>query len=158
MPGKVISSLVYFQICKSFDRYISRQILKFADRYQSNHASRIKAKMLVQKKLHDPKMFIGDVEQEKYFRAFRSSHHRRSIKKVILRNLAKSTGKHLCCSLFFNKDFLLEKILYHRCFSVNSANFLRTPCLRNTSRQLFLSFNNLKTYLWHSAVSPMSYG
>ena len=32
---------------------------------------------------------------------FRSSHQRCSIKKGILRNFTKFTGKHLCQSLFF---------------------------------------------------------
>ena len=34
---------------------------------------------------------------------FRSSHQRCSIKKGILRNFTKFTGKHLCQSLFFDK-------------------------------------------------------
>ena len=34
---------------------------------------------------------------------FRSSHQRCSVRKGVLRNLAKVTGKHLCQSLFFNK-------------------------------------------------------
>ena len=34
---------------------------------------------------------------------FRSIHQRCSVKKGILRNFAKFTGKHLCQSLFFNK-------------------------------------------------------
>ena len=34
---------------------------------------------------------------------FRSSHQRCSMKKGVLRNLTKFTGKHLCQSLFFNK-------------------------------------------------------
>ena len=34
---------------------------------------------------------------------FRSSHQRCSIKKSILRNFTKFTGKHLCQSLFFDK-------------------------------------------------------
>ena len=34
---------------------------------------------------------------------FRSSHRRCSIRKGVLRNFAKFTGKHLCQSLFFNK-------------------------------------------------------
>ena len=34
---------------------------------------------------------------------FRSSHRMCSIKKGILRNFSKFTGKHLCQSLFFNK-------------------------------------------------------
>ena len=33
----------------------------------------------------------------------RSSHRRCSVKKDVLRNFAKFTGKHLCQSLFFNK-------------------------------------------------------
>ena len=43
------------------------------------------------------------------------------------------TGKHLCQNLFFNKvtclnpAILLKKRLWHRCFSVNFATFLRTP-------------------------------
>ena len=34
---------------------------------------------------------------------FRSSYQRCSVRKGILRNFAKFTGKHLCQSLFFNK-------------------------------------------------------
>ena len=33
----------------------------------------------------------------------KSSHQRCSVKKGVLRNFAKSTGKHLYQSLFFNK-------------------------------------------------------
>ena len=33
----------------------------------------------------------------------RSSHQRCSVRKGVLRNFAKFTGKHLCLSLFFNK-------------------------------------------------------
>ena len=33
----------------------------------------------------------------------RSSHQRRSVRKGVLRDFAKFTGKHLCQSLFFNK-------------------------------------------------------
>ena len=33
----------------------------------------------------------------------KSSHRRFSIKKTVLKNTAKFTGKHLCQSLFFNK-------------------------------------------------------
>ena len=34
---------------------------------------------------------------------FRGSHRRCSVKKGVLRNFAKFTGKHLCQCLFFNK-------------------------------------------------------
>ena len=63
----------------------------------------------------------------------RSSYQRCSIKKGVLRNFAKFTGKHLCQSLFFNKvaglrdATLVKKTLWHRCFPVNFVKFLRTP-------------------------------
>ena len=53
---------------------------------------------------------------------FRSIHWRCSVKKNVLRNFSKFTGKHLCHSLFFNNFAglrpvtLLEKRLWHRCF------------------------------------------
>ena len=63
----------------------------------------------------------------------RSSHHRCSMKKGFLRNFTKFTGKHLCQKLFFNKvtdlrpATLFKKGLWHSCFPVNFAKFLRTP-------------------------------
>ena len=54
-----------------------------------------------------------------------------SVTKVVLRNFAKFTGKHLC--IFFNKvaglrpASLLKNTLWHRYFPVNFAEFLRTP-------------------------------
>ena len=68
----------------------------------------------------------------------RSSRQRCSMKKSVLRNFAKFTRKHLCHSLFFNKVRpapLLKKRLWHRCFLVNFANFLR---IQNTSGWLLL--------------------
>ena len=66
----------------------------------------------------------------------RNSHQRCSIKKGVLKNFIKFTGKHLCQSFFFNKvsglrtAALLKKMLWHRCFPVNFAKFLRTPFYR----------------------------
>ena len=82
----------------------------------------------------------------------RSSHRRCSVRKGVLRNFAKFTGKHLCQRLFFNKvaglrpATLLKKSLWHRCFPVNFAKFLRTPFLQNTSGRLLLEglLTNLK--------------
>ena len=74
---------------------------------------------------------------------FRSSHQRCSIKKSVLRNFVKFTGKHLCQSLFFDKvaglrpATLLKKRLWHRCFPVNFATFVRTPFLTEHLRWLF---------------------
>ena len=45
---------------------------------------------------------------------YRSTHRRCSVKKGVLRNLAKSTRKHL-----------YRKTPVYRCFPVNSAKFLR---------------------------------
>ena len=72
-----------------------------------------------------------------------SSHQRCSMKKGVLRNFAKFTGKHLCQSLSFNKfagwsTTLLKKRLRRRCFPVNFAKFLGTTFLQNTSGRLLL--------------------
>ena len=67
------------------------------------------------------------------FLVFRSSRPEVFRKKGALRNFAKFTGKHLCKSLFFDKvadlspAILLKKKLWHRCFPVNFAKFLRRP-------------------------------
>ena len=82
---------------------------------------------------------------------FRSSHQRCSMKKGVLRNLAKFTGKHLCRCLFFNKGAglrpatLLKRRLWYRCFPVNFAKFLRTPILQNTSGRLLLYLQSWQT-------------
>ena len=74
----------------------------------------------------------------------KSSHQRCSLKKVVLRNLTKFTGKHLCQGLFFDKvaglrpATLLKKRRWRRCFPVKSAKFLRTHFLQNTSGRLLL--------------------
>ena len=62
----------------------------------------------------------------------RSSRPEVFYKKGVLRNFAKLTGKHLCQSLFFKKSAsvrpatLLLMRLWHQCFPVNFAKFLRT--------------------------------
>ena len=73
---------------------------------------------------------------------FVMSHRRCSVKKSVLRNFAKFTGKHLCQRLFFNKVAgprpvtLLKKSLWHRFFPVNFAKFLKTPFLQYSGRLL----------------------
>ena len=63
----------------------------------------------------------------------RSSHQRCSVKKDVLRNISKFTGKHLCQSSSFNKVAglrpapLLKERLWYRSFTVNFAKSLRTP-------------------------------
>ena len=80
-----------------------------------------------------------------FLHVFRSSHRRCSVKKCVLENWAKFTGKHLCQYFFFNKVAgltLLKKRIWHSYFSVNFAKFLRTPFLQNTPRRLFLYLFN----------------
>ena len=73
-----------------------------------------------------------------YFcKKLKSSHRRCSVRKGVLRNFSKFTGKHLCQSLFLIKiglrpATLLKKRLWHRCFPVNFVKFLRTPFHRIT--------------------------
>ena len=77
---------------------------------------------------------------------FRSTHHKCSIKRAVLKNFAKFIGKHLSHSLFFNKiagprsATLLKKRLWQRCFTLNFAKFLETSFLQRTSGQLLLTF------------------
>ena len=71
----------------------------------------------------------------------RSSHRRCSVRKDVLRNFAKFTGKHLCQGLLMSGPkacSFIKKRLWHRCFPVNFAKFLRTPFLQNTSGRLLL--------------------
>ena len=62
-------------------------------------------------------------------------------KKGALKKFAKFTRKHLCQSLFFNGVALLKMRLWHRCFPVTFARFLRTPFLKNTSGGCFCTLN-----------------
>ena len=66
-------------------------------------------------------------------------------KKTVLKNFAIFIGKHLCWSLFFNKNaefqacsFFLKKRLQHKFFLDNIAKFLRTAILKNICERLLL--------------------
>ena len=90
----------------------------------------------------------------------RSSHQRCSVRKSILGNFTKFTGKHVCQSLFFNKVVglrpatLLKKMLWHRCFPVNFAKFPRTPFFTEQRRWLLLPFASFINYLlWSCSAS-----
>ena len=90
---------------------------------------------------HTSQVLFQNNKQELFLKSTlsRSSHRRCSVTRGVLGNFGKFTGKHLCQSLFFNKvaglrpATLLKKRLWHRCFPVNFAKFLRTPFLQNTS-------------------------
>ena len=73
----------------------------------------------------------------------RSSQQWCFVRKGILRNFTKFTGKHLCQGLFFNivvgprPATLLKKRLWHKCFPVDFVKFPRTSFLQNTSGDCF---------------------
>ena len=79
----------------------------------------------------------------------RSSHQKCSARKAVFKNFAKFRGKRMCQVVFFNRvagpepATLLKKTLWHRCFPVNSAKFLRSPFSQNTSGRLFLDNHHL---------------
>ena len=72
------------------------------------------------------------------------------MKKGVIRNFAKFTGKQLCQSFFFNKvaglrpATLSKKRLWHRFFPVNFAKFPRTYFLAEHLRWLLMGFVFLK--------------
>ena len=84
---------------------------------------------------------MKDVERGRHLKTLRVPEsidavvRRCSIKKGVLINFPKFTGKHLCQSLIFNKvaDMrpvtLLKKKLWHRRFPMNFAKFIRTAFL-----------------------------
>ena len=80
----------------------------------------------------------------------RSSYRRCSVRKDILTNFSKFTGKHLYQSLgpeacnFIKIETGSLKLqasgprLWHKCFPVNFEKFLKTPFSQNTFRRLLL--------------------
>ena len=94
-------------------------------------------------------------KHEEFSKCFRISHQSCSIKKGVLKNFAKFTGKQLCQSFFNNvagsrPPTLLKKRLWHRCFPVNFAKFISKHFLQNTSGRLLQMFCLLK--LFHYSV------
>ena len=86
-----------------------------------------------------------DRKQRKKSATHRSSRQRCSFRKTVLKHFAIFTGKHLLFESLFKKvadlkpcNFIKKK-LQHRCFSVNIAEFLRTPILKNICERLLLS-------------------
>ena len=69
----------------------------------------------------------------------RSSHLRCSVRKGVVRNFAKFTGKHLCQSLFFNKISFIKKVTLTQVCSCEfceiSKNTLFTDHLRVTTSE-----------------------
>ena len=83
---------------------------------------------------------------------FRSNHRRCSVRKGNLRNFTKFTGKRLC----HRPASLLKKRLWHKCFPVNFAKFLKTRFLQNISGRLLLYISWVMTEIsWLMHESPV---
>ena len=78
-----------------------------------------------------------------------SSHRRCSVKKVVLKIFAISTGRHLCWRHFFIKAAGLkarkftEKKLQHECFPVNIAKFYEHLFRRTSANGCFCKFTSI---------------
>ena len=57
------------------------------------------------KSTHDEVLFVKNTGSSQ---SYKNSHRRCSVRKGVLRNLAKFTGKHLCQSLFFNQRLFIK--------------------------------------------------
>ena len=81
-------------------------------------------------------------------------------KKGVLKNFTEFTGKHLCQSPFFSKvaglrpATLSKKRLWHRCFPVNFAKFLRNLFLPNTFGDCFW-VNQTKFIFVHTNINSI---
>ena len=105
---------------------LNKEFYNFIDQIELSVQIKIKNhEILIMKYLKKWQLFINIFY-------FRSSRPDMFCKKGVLENFAKFYGKHLCQSLFFNKvaalrpATLLKKRLWHSCFPVNFAKFLRT--------------------------------
>ena len=74
-----------------------------------------------------------------------------SVKKVLLEISQNSQEKNLCQNVFFDKVTCLslpatlsKKRLWHRCFPVNFAKFLRAPFLTEHLRWLLLCTDKME--------------
>ena len=136
-------SIIYKQ--PSAEGYLETFFRQYFCELLENSCSASKKK----KKKNVPKIFgkftkntCGKSYFSKVASFYRSNHQRCSVKEGVPRKVfAKFTGKHLCQRLYFNKvcrSKAVKKRLWHNCFPLNLAKFLRTPLLQNTSRWLLL--------------------
>ena len=117
-------TLITLLIAKLFASVVSPLPLKLIYPYLSNQTQRMRINSN-----------FSDRTDTEFGVPCRSSRQRCSVRKGVLRNFTKFTGKHLCQSLFFNKVAglrlvtLFKKRLWHRCFPVSLVKFLRTSFL-----------------------------
>ena len=82
-----------------------------------NHSTIAKFKIL--------KGLKGKKKIRNYLPLVNLQQQRCSMEKGVLRDFTKFTEKHMCQSL--RPGTLLNKRLWHRCFTVNFTKYLRTP-------------------------------
>ena len=105
-----------------------------------------------------------------------SSHQRFSVRKSVLRNFAKCTGKPLFQSFFFNKvadlrpATLLKKRFWHRCFfsefcKISKNTTFTEHLLATASDYFYLNFGKIQNIckwicestIWSSSVPACNY-
>ena len=100
-------------------------------------------KLLVQRLLSIDALVLHPSVLPKYTK-FRSSRPDVFCRKGVLRNFGKFTGKHLCQSLFI--ESLLKNRLWHWCFPLNFAKFLKTLFAEDLRWLLLKELNETKNY------------
>ena len=70
----------------------------------------------------------------------KSSHQRCSLKKVVLRNLTKFTGKHLCQGLFFNEETLTQVFSCEICEIFKNTFFAEHLWTTASRRRTYFGF------------------
>ena len=73
-----------------------------------------------------------------FFKTSRSSHRRCSVRKGVLKNLAKFTRKHQCQGLFFNRVFIKKETLA-QAFFCEFCEISKNTFSQNTSGRLLLN-------------------
>ena len=97
------------------------------------------------------------------YRKSESVFPRCSVKKGVLRNFAKFTGKHLCQSLFFNKvagffkkETLIQVFSCEFCEIFKNNFFYRTPLVAASRKECFRFYVSV-TWVQSSLVSLKSF-
>ena len=92
-----------------------------------------------------------------FLRLFRSSHRRCSVRKGVLRNFAKFTGKHLHQSLFFNTElYYIKKETLAQVFSCEFCEISKNTFFNRTPLGdcFYLLFAFTKIFVFNTVKLP----
>ena len=85
---------------------------------------------------------------------YRSSRRRCSVEKVVLKNFALFTRKHLCWNHFLIRlSAFRPATLWKRDSNLNITNVLRTPILKNICERLLLNVMLIVQYSYYHLVT-----